>query len=197
MCMGMSEDKTDAVLIRDYLSGKEKSFHTLYRRYERPLFSYIFRFAGERQRAEDLFQQTWMKVLNGLQNYREQQKFSSWLFGIAHNCCIDEVRKASGKKEDDCPGEDRKSMKSGERTPEELLHHTERKDLLKKAIQELPEEQRSVVLMRLEEEIPFKEIAEIMNCSLNTVLGRMHYAVRNLRKIFQDTFGEEIQHVLS
>lgn len=193
----MREKSTDAELVSDYLAGDDAAFTVLYGRYERQLFSYIYRFAGERRKAEDLFQQTWLKMINGLSGYEERRKFSSWLFGIAHNCCIDELRRASRKNEDCSPMDDAAGFRENRPDPEETLLFRERADLLNQALQRLPEEQKTVVLLRLKADLPFKEIAEITNCSLNTVLGRMHYAVRNLRKHIVENSGEEPIHVLS
>ena len=93
----MVKDVSDATLIQEYLGGKDTAFEKLYRKYERPLYAFVYRFVGSRESAEDLFQQTWLKVIRGLENYDERGKFGSWLFGIANHCCIDQVRQKSSE----------------------------------------------------------------------------------------------------
>jgi RNA polymerase sigma-70 factor (ECF subfamily) len=196
--MGMEKQTTDAHLIRAYLSGKDHAFEKLFRRYERPLFTFILRFVGDRQVSEDMFQQTWLKVIRALPQYEERGSFSSWLFGIANNCCVDQVRKKRRSRVDDLTsseGMDR--LPDEDSDPEETLLKQEQVSWLEKAVERLPVEQRQVVLMRLFGEIPFKEIARIVECPLNTVLGRMHYAIKNLRKIVEQEYGGEYQNVLS
>ena len=188
---------TDAELIRSYENGRDKAFEKIYKRYERPLFSFILKYMNDRESAEDVFQQTWIKVINGLSKYEEKGRFSSWLFGIAHNCCIDHARKVSRSKIDDrTSGEGMNSLEGEDRSPEGMLVEREEREWLKQAIAKLPDEQREVVLLRLQAEMPFKEIAEMMGSPLNTVLGRMHYAVQNLKKMVIEEFGEDGGHVL-
>ena len=169
----------------------------LYRRYERQLFSFILKFVKDRANAEDIFQQTWMKAIQGLASYREKGKFSSWLFGIANNACIDHVRKRSRAKIDDFICEEGlDSLKSEGPDPEDAILTSERKTWLNEAISYLPPEQKEVVLLRLQGEIPFKEIARILDTPLNTVLGRMHYAMRQLQRMSIEIFGEVGKDVL-
>ena len=194
VCM---DKPTDAQLIRSYGNGRDRAFQKLYSRYERPLFSFILKFMNDRQSAEDVFQQTWIKVIHGLPEYEEKGKFSSWLFGIAHNGCIDHARRVSRSRIDDrASGDGLDTLQGEELNPEGALVEREKKQWLKKAVDRLPEEQKEVVLLRLHAEIPFKEIAEMTGSPLNTVLGRMHYAVQNLKKMVTEEFGEDGGHVL-
>ncbi|MBN2028856.1 sigma-70 family RNA polymerase sigma factor [bacterium] len=187
----MEKIQSDAHLIQSYLSGRERAFEKLLKRYERPLFSFIFRFVGDRQSAEDLFQQTWFKVIQGLPRYKERGSFSSWLFGIANNGCIDFVRKHNRAKRNDLvSGEGMEQLKSDEHNQMDRLLRKEKTIWLEKAIEQLPPDQKQVVLLRIYSELPFKEIARILNDPLNTVLGRMHYAVQNLKKIAKEEYGE-------
>jgi RNA polymerase sigma-70 factor (ECF subfamily) len=196
--MAMDKKPSDGHLVKAYLSGKEKAFEKLYNRYERPLFSFVLRFVGNRSVAEDLFQQTWMKVIGGLEKYEERGSFSSWLFGIANNCCLDHVRKVSRAKVNDFVSSGGMDQLPGKnRDPEKTVIETEKSEWLQNAISQLPLEQRQVVLMRLTGEIPFKEIAEALNTSINTVLGRMHYAVQSLRKMSKKRYEEDLDHALS
>jgi len=190
------DNNTDAGLVQAYLAGDDAAFERLYTKYERPLFSYMLKFTQNRQTAEDVFQQTWFKVIKGLPQYSEKARFSSWLFGIAHNCSIDRIRKASNKYEQGLT-EYVEFIKNDQPAPDEEMMISENKARLAEAINQLPDNQRAIVLMRIHGEIPFKEIAKIMVCSLNTVLGRMHYAVKNLKKIMNKEIGKESANVLS
>ena len=188
----MAKEVTDATLIREYLTGKNKAFDKLYRKYERPLYSFVYRFVGNRESAEDLFQQTWLKVIRGLENYDERGKFASWLFGIANNCCIDLVRQKSKAKQNDYVSEqgmDRLPQK--EMISDEQMISKEQTAQLANVIEKLPWEQKQVVLLRVYAEMSFKDIAVMIESPLNTVLGRMHYAVKNLRKLMKSKYGED------
>jgi len=196
--MAMETKTTDAHLVRDYLRGKDRAFEKLFKRYERPLFSFIFRFVGDRQSAEDMFQQTWLKIIKGLPKYEERGSFSSWLFGIANNCCIDRARKQTRSKVDELTSAEGMDCLKHEGTdPEDKLMKKEKLALLQEAIEKLPFDQKQVVLMRLHGELPFKEIAHAVKCPMNTVLGRMHYAVNNLKKMIEKEYGGDLQNVLS
>ncbi|MFH1943273.1 MAG: sigma-70 family RNA polymerase sigma factor [bacterium] len=194
----MEKKPADAKLVRTYLSGNDRSFENLFKRYERPLFSFILKFVRDRQIAEDIFQQTWIKVLNGLTGYEEKGKFSSWLFGIANNCCIDHSRKETRSKVDDRASAEGMDLLEGDDCdPESTFLKQEETEWLEKAIQTLPIEQKEVVLLRFHGQLPFKEIARVLGSPLNTVLGRMHYAVCNLRKMVDQEYGSDLKHVLS
>lgn len=191
-CMDMEMKSTDASLVRAYLGGNDRAFEKLYARYERPLFSFILKFVANRQTAEDVFQQTWVKVIKALPKYEERGTFSSWLFGIANNACVDHVRKVARAKIDDfASNEGLDRLPKEQSNQEDQLMAKEKSAWLGEAIESLPEDQKEVVLMRLYGELPFKEIARIVDCPLNTVLGRMHYAVQNLKKYSKETFGVE------
>jgi RNA polymerase sigma factor (sigma-70 family) len=187
----MEKEITDATLIREYLTGKDKAFEKLYRKYERPLYSFIYRFVGSRESAEDVFQQTWLKAIRALENYDERGKFGSWIFGIANNACLDLVRQKSVLKRDDFASEDMDHLPQKEMIPDESIINKEQRTVLENGIEALPWEQKQVVLLRVYAEMSFKEIAAMIDAPLNTVLGRMHYAEKNLRKIIHTTYGED------
>jgi len=196
--MAMETKTNDAHLIRDYQKGKDWAFEKLFKKYERPLFSFIFRFVGDRQSAEDMFQQTWLKVIKGLPKYEERGAFSSWLFGVANNCCVDHARKQMRSKVDDLTSaEGMDCLPDKDSDPEDTLMKKEQLSWLEKAVRKLPTEQKQIVLMRLHGEVPFKEIARVLDCPLNTVLGRMHYAVQNLKKMVKEEYGGDLRNVLS
>ncbi len=169
---------SDGLLIKQYQAGKDEAFDILYQRYRRQLYSYLNRmFPGRRAVADDLHQQTWLKVLKALPDYREQERFISWAFRIAHNLAMDHFRREARHEE----------VEVDEKWPDEYappwaaLDREALQEALDQAIQELAPEQREVVLLR-KQGIPFKEIAKIQNVSINTVLGRMHYSVKKLRR---------------
>ena len=175
---------TDRKLVDAYLGGDAGAFDRLYERYRRPLYGYLNQLVpGRSATADDLFQQTWVKVLDALPRYQEQQKFIGWLFRIAHNLAMDSFRH-SGAGPDGCE-------MALEEIEEVIAHEgldageqaadAEMKEALNRVIAELGPEQREVLLLR-QQGLPFKEIAEIQKTSINTVLGRMHYAVQKIRR---------------
>lgn len=193
------DQKLDAERIKAYSNGDNLAFEALYRQYERPLYSFILRFVTTRNQADDLFQQTWLKVINGLPKYDEQGKFSSWLFGIANNCCIDAIRKNKPSRRVTGDEAERvlETMPDGAFDPETLAIKSEEKKLMQEGLAHIPEEQKQVLLLRIHGDMPFKEIASMLDCSINTVLGRMHYAVKNLRKTLQQNTREGFSNAVS
>lgn len=176
----------DSVLIREYLSGGTTAFDTLYERYKRPLYAYLNRMTGNHALADDLFQQTWMRILKSLEQYESRQKFFSWMVMIAHNLAIDHFRKE--KKSQELPLDDENANAAEPEKGNEPWREMEETELMKaveKAASELAPELKEVFLLR-RKGVSFKEIAEMQNCSINTVLGRMQYAVKNIRKQLND-----------
>jgi len=178
----MKKEIEDSKLVSLYISGDQKSFEILYRKYEKPLFSYVYKMLNNREDSEEVFQKTWIKVVEKLKYYNEKGKFSSWLFSIAHNCTIDLLRKTSRKKENLSVDEIDFKISAKGKNPEDIYVIKEKKNKLKSIIEYLPEEQRETVIMRVYGDLSFKEIAKIQKVSLNTVLGRMHYAVKRIKK---------------
>lgn len=179
---------SDDVLVQAYLEGRNEAFDELLVRNQRPLLDFIMALTHDKNRAEDLFQETLIRAIMKLKDgqYCHQGKFVFWLMRIARNLLIDEVRKQ------------RKSLvvsiHSGEllafvdRAPhhvnrEELMMAEEMKGSMRQLMESLPEEQREVVVMRYYQGLQFKDIAEITQVSINTSLGRMHYALRNMRRM--------------
>ena len=172
----------DEALIQAYLAGDVRSFDTLYARYKRPLYAYLNRMTGNHALADDLFQQTWLRVIRKLEKYESKQKFFAWLTMIAHNLAIDHFRKE--KTASELPLDDENIAVSepvSHTEPWMKLHNRELEKALRKATETLTAEQKEVFLLR-QQGISYKEIAEVQNCSINTVLGRMQYALKNLRK---------------
>jgi RNA polymerase sigma-70 factor (ECF subfamily) len=182
------ESINDLKLIRRCQKGDQRAFEELYGRYRLQLYSYLGKLVPrDTHLVDDLFQQTWIRVLDNLDRYEHRQKFISWLFRIAHNLVIDHVRRHSR----------REMMELDERLAdedaEEAWEGLDRETLLQAVAQataDLSPEQQEVLALR-QQGIPFREIAEIQNASINTVLGRMHYAVKRLRRILSDYVTEQ------
>lgn len=181
---GKTEEQTitDEELIHAYLNGNCDSFNVLYERYKRPLYAYLNRMLENHALADDVFQQAWLRVIRKLGDYENKQKFFAWLTMIARNLAIDQFRKEKNSAE--LPLDDENIAVSepvSHSEPWRNMHNRELAKALQNAADGLADEQKEVFLLR-QEGLSFKEIAEVQNCSINTVLGRMQYAVRNLRK---------------
>ncbi|MBN2090583.1 sigma-70 family RNA polymerase sigma factor [candidate division KSB1 bacterium] len=197
------EPESDSVLIARFVSGNTKAFETLMNPYRQRLYSYLCRMVGDAETARDLFQDVMVNVLKALPKYQEQQKFSSWLFSIAHNLAtnyLQKQRRLSSMMTDDSDFDTSFELLNLQAddalSPEEILKNKELGMILRKAIEMLPVDQKQVLLLREYSELSFKEIAQMMDCPLNTVLGRMRYALLNLRKIVHQEIGGDISNVL-
>jgi RNA polymerase sigma-70 factor (ECF subfamily) len=169
---------TDSELITHCRQGDTQAFDELYRRYRLPLYSYLNRLVPGRSHAvDDLFQQTWVKVLENLERYAEQQRFVSWLFRIAHNVAVDHLRQELRHE----MVEVTETMAVAETVPWEAMDREALLAAVAEATASLAADQREVLLLR-QRGLSFREIAEVQQTNINTVLGRMHYAVKNLRK---------------
>lgn len=178
---------SDNQLIASYQSGDESALKTLITRYEKRLFSYILLSVKNKELAEDIFQDTFIKVINTIRsgNYREEGKFFQWVMRIANNLKIDHYRKMQrlpifeGNGEYDIFD----ILGTREESVEQKMIREQVFSDLTRMVDYLPEEQREVLTMRIYQDYSFKEIADITGVSINTALGRMRYALINLRKI--------------
>ena len=186
----IGQEVDDAILIKEYLSGDDRAFTQLYERYKALLYSYLNRLLdNDRPSADDLFQQTWIKVVDQLPRYEHRQQFSAWLLRIAHNLTIDHFRKSgrlsqyeAGSLDDSESAIDPPDRNS---EPWRGMHREELEKAVSDAVGKLSPELREVFLLR-RENISFREIAVIQKCSINTALARMQYALKNLRKSLAD-----------
>lgn len=179
------------------------AFNELMNRHQAKVYSYIFSMIQNREIANDIFQETFTKVITKMdETYNEQGKWIAWVMRIAHNATIDHIRKQ--KRFVDVTGSYDEETKTDfyERLPDEdalgqhdKLELEESTSSLMKHISNLPEEQRTVVMLRHYYEMPFKEIAELTNVSINTALGRMRYALINLRKMFDEEHEKESKNL--
>lgn len=180
---------TDGVLIKHYIEGNQGAFETLLKRHKNRIFSSIYNLVGDRYIAEDIFQETFIKIIHSIRagRYNHEDKFLPWAMRISRNMCIDSIRQRKRLPiVVDSEGNDiLNNIGIFERSQEELHIHTDEMTMLRKWIWELPEEQREVLVLRNYADLSFKEIAVITNTNINTCIGRMHYALINLRKMMQ------------
>ena len=180
---------SDAQLVSQYCNGNEGAFETLVNRYKDRVFTTIFMIVKEREVAEDLFQDVFIKVVKTIKKgkYNEDGKFPSWIMRISRNIAIDYFRRQKRyptyNAEENSPiwnlaDFSEESVEAGKIKEEE-------KALVKEMIQNLPDAQKEVLIMRHYMDMSFKEIAETTGVSVNTALGRMRYALINLRKMMQ------------
>lgn len=176
------EERQDNELIALCLGGREAAFDVLYHRYRRQLFSYLHRLLpGRKETIEDLFQQTWVKAARKLENYTDQQRFLAWLCRIAHNLVMDHFRSGEGDEMYEVP----ETLAAALPSPDQAIISAQLETAMTAAIAKLPPPQQEIIRLR-KQGMPFKDIAEAQGISTNTALGRMHYAVINLRKMLAD-----------
>lgn len=180
---------TDEELALAYIDGNNRAFDELLSRSQEKIFSYIMYVVKDEDLANDLFQETYLKVITKLQNhqYSDSGKFLWWLTRIAHNVIIDYYRAMkSDKVVELSKGNDLSNLRHAsilDKNRENEMNNAQVLEDVKRLMESLPEPQRDVVYMRFFQELSFKEIAEQTNVSINTSLGRMRYALINLRKL--------------
>jgi RNA polymerase sigma-70 factor (ECF subfamily) len=180
---------SDSILVSEYISGKESSLATLIKRHQQRLFSFIYSKVQQKDITEDIFQDTFIKVIRTLKkgNYNEEGKFLPWVMRIAHNLVIDYFRKNNRmptfKNTDEFDifsvlGDG--TLNAETKIIEEQIHND-----VRELVNELPDEQKEVLIMRMYKDMSFKEISENTGVSINTALGRMRYALINMRKLIE------------
>lgn len=197
------EQLEDKDLVRFYRqNGDEQAFRELMNRHQSKIYSYIYSMVGSPEIANDIFQETFTKVITKMDDtYNEQGKWIAWVMRIAHNATIDYLRKQKRFVDVSSNYDDDSNTDFYDRLPDEdlvsaqeQLEKDEARSSLMRHIAELPEEQRTVVMLRHYYEMPFKEIAELTDVSINTALGRMRYALINLRKLFKKEKEQESKY---
>ncbi|MBC8768893.1 sigma-70 family RNA polymerase sigma factor [Arenibacter sp. F26102] len=179
----------DSVLVKDYINGNEKALEVLINRHNQRISSFIYSKVLDRDVSEDIFQDTFIKVIKTLKkgNYSEEGKFLPWVMRIAHNLVIDHFRR--NKRMPMFEGNDDFNIFSvigdDKLNVEKQLIKDQIDSDLNLLIEELPDDQKEVLLMRIYRDMSFKEISENTGVSINTALGRMRYALINLRKIIE------------
>ena len=178
---------SDQELVKNYLNGDNTSFEILLTRHKSRVFAFIMSKIKNRDLSEDIFQDTFIKVINSLQKgkYNEEGKFLPWMMRIAHNLVIDHFRKEAKMRKVRPTAEFDifEVLDDGNQNQEEVMMQTQVHTDLKILIEQLPEDQKEVLKMRYFEDLSFKQISDLTETSINTALGRMRYALINLRKL--------------
>lgn len=179
----------DALLVKNYIDGDENALSILINRHQSKIYGFIYSKLSDRDVADDVFQDTFIKVIKTLKTklYNEEGKFLPWVMRIAHNLIIDHYRK--NKKMPMLRETEEFSIFSlisdkANNIEQELISFQVENDI-QKIIQELPKDQKEVVMMRIYQDLSFKEISDLTGVSINTALGRMRYALQNLRKVIE------------
>ena len=187
----LTNELQDRDLIKTFLEGNETCFEVLLNRYKSKVFTTIYLIVKDRNIAEDLFQDTMIKVVCMIRSgkYNEEGKFLPWVIRIARNLAIDHFRKVQRTplQRENTEYDIFNSINRSEESAESEIIRDENARYIKKLIQLLPDKQREVLIMRSYAELSFKEIAELTNVSINTALGRMRYALLNLKKLAKES----------
>ena len=177
----------DALLVKNYISGDENALGTLINRHQSKIYGFIYSKVSNRDISDDIFQDTFIKVIKTLKSnaYNEEGKFLPWVMRIAHNLVVDHFRR--NKKMPMFRETEEFSIFSimSDNVPniESQIITNQVESDLRKLIEELPADQKEVLVMRMYQDLSFKEISELTGVSINTALGRMRYALLNLRKV--------------
>lgn len=179
---------SDYELVDEFVKGRDSAIEVLIQRHQKRIYSYILLLVKKQVVAEDIFQETFIKVIRSLKEgkYVDANRFSSWVMRIAHNLIIDHFRREKQAKtisKDDYEVDILNHPQYSDKTIEETVVFEQILTDVRSLIDQLPEDQREVVLLRYYADLSFKEIAEQTNVSINTALGRMRYAIINMRKI--------------
>jgi RNA polymerase sigma-70 factor (ECF subfamily) len=175
--------ETEQLPVQQAREGDSTAWDTLFRRYQLPLYVYVFELVHHEQTSLDLVQETFIAAAKHIGSLRDDEKFGSWLFGIAHQKCLLQWRKKGGKEQlldeiPDAPDE------SGE-SPDKFLIRREQEAEFMNLLDQLPLPQRSVLLLHFMEDFSLEEIARITETQIGTVKSRLHYAKRSLRKLLE------------
>src|SRR5436309_7777088 len=200
----MTQERTDEELLAAYQQGDVGAFELLLRRHRAPLFTFLLRMLGNREKAEDLAQETFLRIVKGAQAWEQRARFQTWLFTIARNLCVDQSRRDRFRRADslDAQGPDDEpamvdAVPGREIDPGRGAESARLRPVLQRALLSLPAEQREVFVLREQAGVPFREIAEMVGVNENTVKSRMRYALEGLRKalaaagVSEETAAEE------
>lgn len=181
-------DTADRELVARYQRGDVAALDQLVERHQRPLYGYLVNLTRNPTEADDLFQEVWMRVIRKLDGYQDQN-FGGWLMRIAHNLTVDRIRRRkpeiSVDAEDERGGSLGQTLAAAGISPHGELAARDLGARIATAVATLPPEQKAVFVMRVQAELPFREIARIQGVSINTALARMQYALGKLRALLQ------------
>lgn len=184
-------DENDEDLLERYVKGDTEALSVLIERYRRPLYGFILRMAASAHEADEIFQEVWLRVIRKASRYR-RDRFRGWVYRIAHNLMIDYARRRKPNLSLDMPtgGAEgltlAESLPSRERSPADEAKGKELERRIRQAVSQLTPEQREVFLLRMEGDVPFREIARIQRVPVNTALARMQYALHKLRAMLRE-----------
>jgi RNA polymerase sigma-70 factor (ECF subfamily) len=177
----------DALLVKNYIAGDENALSILINRHQSKIYGFIYSKLSDRDISDDIFQDTFIKVIKTLKSnsYNEEGKFLPWVMRISHNLIIDHFRRTKKMPMNRETEEFSIFSIMSDNVPniESKLITAQVENDLRKLIEELPSEQKEVLMMRMYQDLSFKEISEMTGVSINTALGRMRYAIMNLRKV--------------
>ncbi len=183
----------DHELIARYLDGDEKSFQVLLLRYKSKIYTQIYLFVRDQALAQDIFQEVFIKIVNTLRQgkYNHEGKFVQWAMRIAYNMCVDHHRRNKrrihiGQSSGPADFDIFDIIKNGEEGADSAIMRSETHTRIRQLVDQLPAEQREVVILRHYADMTFKEIAGLTRVSINTALGRMRYALINIRKMMHE-----------
>ncbi|MCR9103173.1 MAG: sigma-70 family RNA polymerase sigma factor [bacterium] len=180
----------DQQLINNYLSGDERAFEELLSRHKQRIYTSIYLFVKDQSLAEDIFQEVFIKIIDTLRKgkYNHEGKFLQWALRISYNMCVDYFRR-NKRRPKVSPTETFDIfdvLQSSERNAEQGIIRSQTHDKIRTLVDMLPPEQREVVILRHYADMSFKEIAKLTRVSINTALGRMRYALINIRKLVEE-----------
>jgi len=180
----MSDEKTDEELLAEFQQGDAGAFERLLRRHRRPLYTFLVRMLGDRAKAEDLAQESFLRIVKGAAGWEHRARFQTWLYTIARNLCVGEEGPPVVE-----------TVAADTAGPDRGAENARMRPLLQEALLALPVEQREVFVLREQAGVPFKEIAELLGVNENTVKSRMRYALQGLRKSLAERgiTGEEAE----
>ena len=181
---------TDQQLIKLFTDGDIYAMEVLINRHKDRIFTSIYLLVKDKHLAEDIFQDLFIKIIETFRvgKYKEENKFVQWAMRIGHNLCVDHFRKIKVKRIiRTTDGSDLfELLNFAEPNAEDKIIRTQSSDRIMKLVSELPEEQREIIFLRHYADLKFREISKILNCSVNTALGRMRYALQSLRKKIEE-----------
>ncbi len=181
--------QSDAELIHEYIHGQDQALEVLINRYKDKVYTSVFMLVKDKYLAEDIFQDAFLKMIKTIKEgrYAEQGKFLPWAIRVAHNLCMDHFRRSKQQIPVTLPdGQDISVLFGAGDMASDGIEKRQVHESVRKLVEDLPEEQREVIVLRIYADLSFKEISELTGVSINTALGRMRYALINLRKLIEE-----------
>jgi len=180
---------SDTELIQGFLGGDVQSFNRLAMKWQKKLFSFAFRYTGNEEEAKDVCQKALIKAYKNLKSLKKLESFSSWIYQVTVNLCKDEMKKRKTKnhfsinEENDDTDNVQAELIANDISQIENVEKKDLSEIIRLAMSSLPEEQRVVIVMKEYQGLKFAEIAEILNCSINTIKSRMYYGLKNMKDL--------------